>query len=50
MTNTKADREVMKSDDLLKREFKADMPCEKCVSDIICSANGGLSPAVKLFI
>lgn len=31
---TKADREAMKSDDLLKREFKADKPCEKCVTDI----------------
>lgn len=31
---TKADREAMKSDDLLKRDFKADKPCEKCVTDI----------------
>ena len=31
---TKADREAMKSDDLLKHEFKADKPCEKCVTDI----------------
>lgn len=31
---TKADREAMKLDDLLKREFKADKPCEKCVTDI----------------
>ena len=31
---TKADREAMKSDDLMKREFKADKPCEKCVTDI----------------
>ena len=31
---TKSDREAMKSDDLLKREFKADKPCEKCVTDI----------------
>lgn len=26
---TKADREAMKSDDLMKREFKADKLCEK---------------------
>ena len=25
---TKADREAMKSDDLLKRDFKANKPCE----------------------
>lgn len=31
---TKADREAMKSDDLLKRDFKADKPCDKCVTDI----------------
>lgn len=31
---TKADREAMKSDDLLKRDFSADKPCEKCVTDI----------------
>lgn len=31
---TKADREAMKSDDLLKRDFTADKPCEKCVTDI----------------
>lgn len=31
---TKADREARKSDDLLKRDFKADKPCEKCVTDI----------------
>ena len=31
---TKADREARKSDDLLKREFKADKPLEKCVTDI----------------
>lgn len=31
---TKADREAMKSDDLLKRDFKANKPCEKCVTDI----------------
>ena len=31
---TKADREERKSDDLLKREFKADKPLEKCVTDI----------------
>ena len=31
---TKADREARKSDDLIKRDFKADKPCEKCVTDI----------------
>ena len=31
---TKADREAMKSDDLLKREFRADVPLEKCITDI----------------
>ena len=32
---TKADREARKSDDLLKRDFSADKPLEKCVTDII---------------
>lgn len=31
---TKADREAMKSDDLLKRDFQSDMPLKKCVTDI----------------
>lgn len=31
---TKADREARKSDDLLKRNFSAEKPCEKCVTDI----------------
>lgn len=31
---TKADREAMKSDDLLKRDFTSEKPCEKCVTDI----------------
>ena len=31
---TKADREAMKSDDLLKRDFYADAPLQKCVTDI----------------
>ena len=31
---TKADREARKSDDLLKRDFTADAPLEKCVTDI----------------
>lgn len=31
---TKADREARKSDDLLKRDFTADKPLEKCVTDI----------------
>lgn len=41
---TKADREAMKSEDLLKREFGADKPCEKCVTDMteIKGKNGKL--------
>ena len=31
---TKADREARKSDDLLKRDFTADAPLQKCVIDI----------------
>ena len=31
---TKADREARKSDDMLKRNFTAEKPCEKCVTDI----------------
>lgn len=31
---TKADKEARKSDDLLKRDFTAEKPCEKCVTDI----------------
>ena len=31
---TKADREAMKSDDLIKRDFHAEKPLEKCVTDI----------------
>ena len=31
---TKADRAAQKSDDLLKRDFKADCPYSKCVTDI----------------
>ena len=31
---TKADREARKSDDLLKRDFYAEKPLEKCVTDI----------------
>ena len=31
---TKADRQVRKSDDLLKRDFTADKPLSKCVTDI----------------
>ena len=31
---TKADREARKSDDLLKRDFAAEKPLEKCVTDI----------------
>ena len=31
---TKADKKARKSDDLLKRDFKADAPFQKCVTDI----------------
>ncbi len=31
---TKADREARKSDDLLERNFSAEKPCQKCVTDI----------------
>ena len=41
---TKADREALKSDDLLKRDFKADKPFSKCVTDIteVKAKNGKL--------
>ena len=41
---TKADREARKSDDLLKRDFKADKPFSKCVTDIteVKTKNGKL--------
>ena len=41
---TKADREARKSGDLLKRDFAARKPCEKCVTDIteIPAKNGKL--------
>lgn len=41
---TKADREAHKSDDLLKRDFTAEKPCENCVTDIteIHAKNGKL--------
>ena len=31
---TKTDREAMKSDDLLKRDFRSDEPLKKCITDI----------------
>ena len=41
---TKADREAMKSDDLLKRDYHSDAPLEKCITDIteIPACNGKL--------
>nr|WP_307761467.1 IS3 family transposase [uncultured Phascolarctobacterium sp.] len=41
---TKADREAMKSEDLLKRDFRSDAPLQKCVTDIteIKAADGKL--------
>ena len=41
---TKADKEAQKSDDLLKRDFTAEAPLEKCVTDIteIKAMNGKL--------
>mgnify|MGYP004701315883 CR=1 FL=1 len=41
---TKADREAMKSDDLLKRDFRSDEPLKKCITDITeIKAKEGLS-------
>ena len=31
---TKADREASKSDDLIKRDFAAEKPLEKCITDM----------------
>ena len=31
---TKADKEARKSDDLLKRDFTAEKPLEKCITDM----------------
>ena len=31
---TRADREAMKSENLIKRDFKAERPLEKCITDI----------------
>ena len=39
---TKADREARKSDDLLKRDFTADAPLKKCVTDITEIKNASL--------
>ena len=41
---TKADKEARKSDDLIKRDFRADAPLKKCVTDIteIKAKNGKL--------
>lgn len=41
---TKAERNARKSDDLLHRDFNADKPCQKCVTDIteIKGSNGKL--------
>ena len=41
---TKADKEAMKSDDLLKRDFTSDAPLKKCVTDIteVKAKNGKL--------
>lgn len=39
---TKTDRETRKSDDILKRDFHSDKPCEKCITDITeIKAKGG---------
>ena len=40
---TKADREARKSDDLLKRDFHAEGPLTKCVTDIFIAINFILS-------
>ncbi len=41
---TKAERNARKSDNLLQRDFRADKPCQKCVTDIteIKGSNGKL--------
>ena len=41
---TKADREAMKSDDLLKRNFTSEAPLKKCITDIteVKASNGKL--------
>lgn len=41
---TKADRKAMKSEDLMKRDFRSDIPLEKCITDIteIPASNGKL--------
>ena len=41
---TKSDKEARKSDDLLKRDFCSEKPCEKCVTNIteIKSKNGNI--------
>lgn len=46
---TKADKEARKSDDLLRRNFNAEEPLTKCVTDIteIKAKDGGLPPMVK---
>ena len=46
---TKADREARKSDYLLKRNFKADKPFSKCVTDIteVKAKNGKLYVLAK---
>lgn len=45
---TKADREAMKSDDLLRRNFRSDAPLGKCVTDIteVKAADGKLHVSV----
>lgn len=45
---TKADREAMKSDDKLKRDFEAEKPLEKCVTDTteVKTADGKLYVSV----
>lgn len=41
---TKADKEARKSDDLIKRDFTAEKPLEKCITDMteIKASNGNL--------
>ena len=49
---TKADREAHKSDDLLKRDFTADAPLQKCVTNIteIPAKDGKLYVSELVFI
>ena len=46
---TKADKESQKSEDLIKRDFTAEAPLEKCITDIteIKAADGKLLSSIQ---